>query len=153
MGRWERQWWGRGGNDHLPRHQRRRWLLEQVCGGRGLQHKLVRNWKENKFKINGKNKKKLKPDIISINKTVAMKYSILAKFLTNKLTLQIQKQYPLGNGKVTNDSKCIISFMRLLGISIRLRREAVEQWQARGVRSVLTAHSCSFCTRDTKTLA
>lgn len=100
-----------------------------------------------------KNKKKLKPDIISINKTFAMKYSILAKFLTNKLTLQIRKQYPLGNGKVTNDSKCIISFMRLLGISIRLRREAVEQWQARGVRSVLTAHSCSFCTRDTKTLA
>lgn len=73
-------------------------------------------------------KKKLKPDIIDINNMVAMKFSVLAEFLTNNLTLQIQKQCPLGNVKVTNDSKCIISFMRLLGISFRLRREAVEQW-------------------------
>lgn len=87
-----------------------------------------------------KKKKKLKPDIIDINNMVAMKFSVLAEFLTNNLTLQIQKQCPLGNVKVTNDSKCIISFMRLLGISFRLRREAVEQWQVR-------AHCCS-CTAD-----
>lgn len=75
-----------------------------------------------------------------------MKYSVLAKFLTNKLTLQIHKQCPLGNVKVTSDSKCLIIFLSLLGSSSRLRREAGEQWQAGGVRIVLTAHSCSSCT-------
>lgn len=65
-----------------------------------------------------------------LTKMVAMKHSVLSKFITNKLTLQFQKQYPLGNVKVTNDKKCIISFTRLLKISIRLRREAVGQWQA-----------------------
>lgn len=34
----------------------------------------------------GKKKKKLKPDIIDINKMAAMNFSVLAKFLTNKLT-------------------------------------------------------------------
>lgn len=61
---------------------------------------------------------------------VVMKYSILSKFITDKLFLQFQKQYPLGNVKVTNDNKCIISFTRLLRISIRLRRVATEQRQA-----------------------
>lgn len=61
-----------------------------------------------------------------------MKYSSLSKFITNKLTLQFQKQYPLGNLKVTNDNKTHI--IRLLRISIRLRRLAVEQGRALGFK-------------------
>lgn len=79
-------------------------------------------------------KKKLKTDITNINKMAVKKYSILSKFITNKLTLQFQKQYPLGNVQVTNDNKCKISFTRLLRISIRLKRVAVEQWQALGFK-------------------
>jgi len=78
----------------------------------------------------------LKPDITNILKLVVMKYSILSQFITDKLTLQFQKQYPLGNIKVTNDNKCIISFTRLLRISIRLRRVAVEQQQALGFKEL-----------------
>lgn len=38
------------------------------------------------LRLMGKKKKKLKPDIIDINKMAAMNFSVLAKFLTNKLT-------------------------------------------------------------------
>lgn len=90
-------------------------------------------------------------DITNMNKMVLMRYSILSKFITNKLTLQLQKQYPLGNVKVTNDNKHIISFTRLLRMSIKLRRVAAEQQQALDFKEhayTLRAHSCSFYRRD-----
>lgn len=85
--------------------------------------------KKIKLKINGK-KTPNNTNITNISKMVIMKYSILSKFITKKPTPQFQKQYPLGNVKATNEKKYIISFTRLLRISIRLRKAAVEQWQA-----------------------